>query len=371
MNFIPATKLSDRSYVGLVLSQFLAAFNDQAIHIVAIFFASDLLHGYVHLPGFDQKTIVSIVTACFIAPFFLFSPLAGILADKYSKQRTIVFWKIAEVFITGLALVGFLLPHTVGWGWADSKTIATISAFLVIAAVFLMGTHSAFFVPAKYGIMPEILHTSVLSRGNGILEGTSFVSNILGTSFGGYLYFFLKNRADPLAGGEWVIGLTLFALAWLGMAFAYLVAPIPAASPDRQFTLNPLVPLAKNFGELRRSKPLVLAVVGIAFFTFMTLFVRQTLLFQGESAKELHEARAHLAEMTPPASSSNNPVPPAGATPDAPAQTSTTLLPTPLVPPSAQPSQQLDELWIATLVALVGFGVGGGVPWLAGCLVRG
>ena len=48
-----------------------------------------------------------------------------------------------------------------------------------------MGTHSAFFVPAKYGMMPEILHTSVLSRGNGLLEGTSFIANILGTVFGG------------------------------------------------------------------------------------------------------------------------------------------------------------------------------------------
>ena len=342
MTFTPAKTLKDRSYIGLVLSQFLAAFNDQAIHIVAIFYASDLLHGYVHLGGFDQKLIVSIVTACFISPFFFFSPLAGILADKYSKQRTIVFWKVAEVFITGLALFAFVLPHLVGG--ESMKTATTISSFLMIAAVFLMGTHSAFFVPAKYGIMPEILHTSVLSRGNGLLEGTSFVSQILGTSFGGYLYFFFKSRPSAAAvdsgglilGSEWIIGLVLFVLAFVGAAFSMLVARIPAAAPERVLTLNPLVPLAKNFGELRRSRPLVLATIGIAFFTFMTLFLRQTLLYQGETNKELGLAKQRNNAVA--AADANKP---------------------------ADEHGQLDELWIATLVALLGFGVG------AGCTLAG
>lgn len=342
MTFTPAKTLKDRSYIGLVLSQFLAAFNDQAIHIVAIFYAADLLYGYVGFPGFDQKLIVSIVTACFISPFFFFSPLAGILADKYSKQRTIVFWKVAEVFITGLALFAFVLPHLVE---PDSlKTAATVSSFLMIAAVFLMGTHSAFFVPAKYGIMPEILHTSILSRGNGLLEGTSFVSQILGTSFGGIMYYKFKAELDPTVPGglilkeDWIIGAVLFGLAFVGAAFSFLVAKIPAASPERQLTLNPLVPLAKNFGELKRSRPLVLATIGIAFFTFMTLFLRQTLLFQGENTKELSAAtkRAELQAAT------------AKANDGAPA------------PLPQKKHNQLDELWISMLVAMLGFGVGAG-----------
>ena len=59
-----------------------------------------------------------------------------------------------------------------------------------------MGTHSAFFIPAKYGMMPEMLHTSILSRGNGLLEGTSFVANILGTVLGGLLYGLVKSKVD-------------------------------------------------------------------------------------------------------------------------------------------------------------------------------
>src|SRR5713101_2402133 len=121
MPFDTSESLKSRSYVGLLLSQFLAAFNDQALHFVAIFYAGDMLVRYVELKHVKEETIVTIVPLCFIAPFFVFSPLAGLLADKYSKRATIVFWKYAEIGITGLALLGFLAPHM---GWASQETLA-------------------------------------------------------------------------------------------------------------------------------------------------------------------------------------------------------------------------------------------------------
>src|SRR6185295_2478393 len=107
----PSETLKNRSFLGLLLSQFLAAFNDQATHILAIFFASDLLVRFVGVSWLDDKAVITLVTASFISPFFFFSPIAGVLADKFSKRNIIVFWKIAEVGIMGLALVAFALPH--------------------------------------------------------------------------------------------------------------------------------------------------------------------------------------------------------------------------------------------------------------------
>ncbi|HEY2760678.1 MAG TPA: hypothetical protein VGI75_08040, partial [Pirellulales bacterium] len=109
-----AGTLKSRSYVGLLVAQFLACFNDQAIHYVAFFYAVDMLVRYLGQRNFDVKLLAVIVTSCFIAPFLLFSPIAGVLADKYSKRTTIVFWKIAEVGIMGLVFAGFLLPHVTG-----------------------------------------------------------------------------------------------------------------------------------------------------------------------------------------------------------------------------------------------------------------
>jgi acyl-[acyl-carrier-protein]-phospholipid O-acyltransferase/long-chain-fatty-acid--[acyl-carrier-protein] ligase len=360
--------LASRSYVGLVLSQFLAAFNDQAIHFVAIFYASDMLVRFAHVEGVDQKLVLAVVTACFISPFFFFSPLAGILADKFSKRATIVFWKVAEVGITGLALVAFLLLHTANWGYASPQLIATISAVLLILCVFLMGTHSAFFVPAKYGIMPEILHASVLSRGNGLLEGTSFVSQILGTSFGGWLYTNVKSEVDfegnLYPGHEWIIGAILFGLAIVGVLLSLLVERIPAAAPEKRLTLNPLAPMAANFRELGRSRSLVLATVGIAFFTFMTLYMRQSLIFEGETTKELEQMKKRLAAIegrsgTGTGDSVSDPGPvmsqaPITQSPGAEAHAA-----------GEHAKEQESELQIAILVALIGLGVGIGC-WIAG-----
>ncbi len=340
--------LKSRSYIGLVLSQFLAAFNDQAIHFVAIFFAGDMLVRYVGSKLIDEKAIVTIVTACFISPFFFFSPLAGVLADKFSKRATIVFWKYAEIGITGLALAGFLLPHAAQWGWASQEALAAIGAALVIAAVFAMGTHSAFFVPAKYGIMPEILHTSVLSKGNGLLEGTSFTANILGTAFGGFCYGRWKSNITPTGalelGSEWRIGLILLVLAVIGTFAARFIARVPAAAPDRPMEWRPWVPLRSSFAMLKTSRPLVLATVGIAFFTFMTLFVRQTLIYQGETAKAKHDfERAHDPKKPPRQHSPED----------------LEITDPEVVIPTANQSQK-EELRVAMLVALVGLGVGVG-----------
>src|SRR5205807_6354551 len=104
--------------------------------------------------------------------------------------------KIAEIGITGIALLGFWLNDALG-------------AWVVLSTVFLMGTHSAFFVPAKYGVMPEILQPHLLSKGNGVLESLSFLAVILGTVFGGVLSYVFK-------GQEYWIGAVLLALAVTG-----------------------------------------------------------------------------------------------------------------------------------------------------------
>jgi len=399
----PSPTLKSRSFVGLVLSQFLAAFNDQASHIVAFFYATDMLVYYAGVAHIDTKAVVSIVTACFIAPFFLFSPLAGIMADKYSKRNIIVFWKLAEVGIMGVALVALLLPHLAAWGWGSQQTLAVCSSVLLVSVVFLMGTHSAFFIPAKYGMMPEILHTSVLSRGNGLLEGTSFLANILGTVFGGLLYDAVKSKIDFSAaanglklGHEWIIGLVLLGLAVLGALASLLIRRIPAAAPQKMLVWNPWTPMKQNFHVLRRSRPLIVASVGIAFFLFMTLFLRQSLLFQGETLKEIELAarlpKTRLAvataaamsaadqetaaettvENTPIASGQNSPTSDSNAAAKSPTDTPAQVR-APIIPKvesasqaladkgqiSAEPTAAINtEFEVAFLIGLVGLGVG-------------
>jgi MFS family permease len=266
MAFEPSDTLKSRTFLGLILAQFLAAFNDQAIHASAMFYAInhkvDGTHGIL-----TPDQAIFLMPILFYAPWAIFCTLAGYFADRYSKRTSLVTWKIAEVVITLVALAGF---------WMGTSLNNPLGPWVVMATVFLMGTHSAFFVPAKYGVMPEILQPQQLSKGNGVLESTSFLAVILGTVSGGVLSFQFRHE-------EYHIGLILVGLALVGAVASLLIRRMPAANPHRAFPVNLVKPLLDNLKILLRSRPLALAVLGIAFFTFMVAFMRCTVYRHGES----------------------------------------------------------------------------------------
>lgn len=285
MPFQPVDSLKSRTFIGLLIAQFLAAFNDQAIHASAMFFA-------IHHKTLTEANAISLMPILFYAPWAIFCTLAGWLADRYSKRQSLVFWKIAEVGITLTALFGFWLGSVHhGLVFLPSSFLGVavtggiLGPWLVLSTVFLMGTHSAFFVPAKYGAMPEILPAHLLSKGNGLLESLSFLAVILGTVSGGILSYVFK-------GQEYVIGIILLTLAVIGAGASFLIQKMPAANPTRPFPRNLFKPLFDNLRVMLRSKPLALAVLGIAFFTFVVAFMRGTMYMHGETRNprwtELH-----------------------------------------------------------------------------------
>lgn len=259
--FQPADHLHSRTFLGLLVAQFFAAFNDQAIHASAMFFA-------MNTDTLTESSAISLMPVLFYAPWAIFCTVAGYLADKYSKRNALVLWKVVEVGITLVALFGFWLGRQGGLGAAGT--------WIVLACVFLMGMHSAFFVPAKYGVMPEILTPRRLSRGNGVLESLSFLAVILGTVFGGYLSTEFRDR-------EYLIGLILVALAVVGAVASLFIQRMPAANPTRPFPEFVYKPLYQSIRTLLSSRPLVFAVVGIAFFTFLVAYVRQVVYMHGQS----------------------------------------------------------------------------------------
>jgi MFS family permease len=260
MAFQPVDTLKNRTFIGLIVAQFLAGFNDQAIHAAAMFYA-------IHQGILTEAQAISLMPILFYAPWAIFCTLSGYLADRFSKRHALVIWKVAEVGIALVAVAGF---------WMGSQQHNPNGAWVVLATVFMMGTHAAFFAPAKYGAMPEILQPHVLSRGNGILESTTFLAAILGTVAGGLLSKAFRDQ-------ETFIGIILLALALIGAAASFIIAYLPPANPSRPFPVNLFKPLFHNLGVLFRSRPLSLAVVGIAFFIFMVAYMRATMYMHGQT----------------------------------------------------------------------------------------
>ncbi|RLS80566.1 MAG: MFS transporter, partial [Planctomycetota bacterium] len=133
--------LQDRSFWGLNLTQFFGAFND------------NLFKQLVMLSLLDQarqggKDLQGLGLILFAVPFILISGYAGFLSDRFRKRTIIVACKVAEVLIILLGMIGF---------WLHSLPF-------LLMVLCLMGVHSAFFGPSKYGILPEMLRNEDLPR---------------------------------------------------------------------------------------------------------------------------------------------------------------------------------------------------------------
>ena len=135
-------------FTWLNATQFLGALNDNILKLLIVFYLIGS-QGKANAGG-----ITAGIGAAFVLPFLLFSAPAGSLADRFAKSRLILNVKLFEVAVTLLAVAAFALHLENG-------------LYLVI---FLMASHSAFFAPAKYGIIPELVPREGLSRANGLIE---------------------------------------------------------------------------------------------------------------------------------------------------------------------------------------------------------
>ena len=153
--------LTQRRYLPFFITQFLGAFNDQffknALVIMISFSAIKVL-------GADSNLLINFAAVLFILPFFLFSSLAGQLADKYDNAVLMQYIKLAEIIIMSLAVVGFYYQ----------------SIELLLLILFLTGTQSAFFGPVKYGFLPRVLAKNELIGGNGMTDMGTFLAILLG-----------------------------------------------------------------------------------------------------------------------------------------------------------------------------------------------
>ena len=195
--------LRSTRFAPLFVVQFLGAFNDNVFRFALIILISFSLEESV---GTDPGTLVVLSGGIFIVPFFLFSALAGQIADKYEKSRIIKNVKFAEIFIMLFAAMAF---------WIGNLA-------LLFVVLFLMGSQSAFFGPLKYAILPQHLEQRELTGGNGLIQMGTYTAILLGGIVGGML--------AAVAGiGTVAVALCVVMLAICGWLVAHR---IPQAAPS-------------------------------------------------------------------------------------------------------------------------------------------
>ncbi len=252
-----------RGFWSLMATQFQTAFSDNALKNLVVL----LVLGSA-MPADQRNTTVALAGGLFAAPFILFSMLGGWLADRFSKAAVMRAVKLAEVGIMLFA----------------ASALAFESVWLQLAAVFLMGCHSAIFAPSKYGILPELLPHGRLSWGNGVFELLTFLGIIFGIAASGFL-------AEAFAGRQEVSGLLLAGLALVGWACSRGITPVPAANPTCAARVNPVTDLWARLRIMRTDRDLWRASWGNAGFFFVAALVQMNLVIHAEDVLALSKAQ--------------------------------------------------------------------------------
>jgi acyl-[acyl-carrier-protein]-phospholipid O-acyltransferase/long-chain-fatty-acid--[acyl-carrier-protein] ligase len=253
----------------LMVTQSQNAFSDNALKYLII------LSAFAKLSQAEQNSHVALVSALFAVPFILLSMFAGWMADRLSKQRIMSTVKVVEIGImlfAAMALGLHLLP-------------------LQLAAIFMMGCHSAIFGPSKYGILPEILPDEKLSWGNGLLELLTFIGIIAGTVTGSFL-------AEYITGPVYASGLLLAALAVVGWRVSLHIPRVPAADPHCAPRFNPVSDLWRQLRIMRRNRDLWRANWGNTGFWFVAALVGMNLLIYATDVLHLNSAEIGLLNAT-------------------------------------------------------------------------
>ncbi len=227
----------NRSFFALFCTQYLGAFNDNFFRTAM---ATFITYKVTTITDADKAVIVSLAVALFMLPFFLFSALAGELADKYRKDILIKATKGLEVIIVLLAGVGFLITNVP----------------LLLGVLFLMGTQSAFFGPVKYSILPDILEEKQLISGNGIVEAGTYGSILQGTIFGGFV----------IAASEYLLPGVMLGVAVLGLLASLFIAPQKPANPALKINTNFIGSTWKNMAFAKQNHDIFLCILGISWF---------------------------------------------------------------------------------------------------------
>jgi len=245
----------------LLAAQALSVFNDNAYKTILIFYALD----HVSSPA-ELAWAIPTAYALLVLPYILFSSYAGQIADRFSKRNVIVTMKGLEILLMTLATLAIFSGHMGA----------------MMAVLFIEGVHSTFLSPAKEGILPQMLPDSDLSRANGLMQLTVYSMIVAGPVAAGFLV--PAFRATP-----YVPAAILIVVALGSFALSFGISRVPPCGDQASFHWNAAAEFRRNFAEIRASRPLLLTVLGIAYYWMVGAIYLMNVSYYGPQLLHLDE----------------------------------------------------------------------------------
>jgi LPLT family lysophospholipid transporter-like MFS transporter len=222
----PKSRLWSAAFIATLASQFLSALADNAL----IFAALAVVHRQSY-PAWAGPLLQEF----FIVTYVLLAPFVGAFADRQPKGRAML-WANAVKLAGALAMCLKVTP------------------FLSYAVV---GAGAAAYSPAKYGILTELVPSTLLVKANSWLESATIASILLGAVAGGAL-------ADWSVNGTLVIVAACYCAAMLG---TMLIPKLDAAKPHANFAFAASIrKFVKQTAAFLKAPELRTALLGTGIF---------------------------------------------------------------------------------------------------------
>ena len=241
-NFNQFKLLTQKRFAPFFFTQFLGAFNDNIFRnglIILLTFKG------IEVFGLNASQIANVAGALFILPYFLFSAIAGQIADKYEKSILIKSTKLLEIIL--MITAAFVL--------------LTENYSFLLFILFLMGFQSSLFGPVKYAYIPQKLKLNELIGGNALVESGTYIAIILGLVVGGLAVSIGQENDYPLAS-------LLLLMAILGYFFSCKIPNTEPTDPTLKINWNIFTEIKKIIGFSKEKDRIFLYIIGISWFWF-------------------------------------------------------------------------------------------------------
>lgn len=241
--------LSERRFGPFFLVQLSGAFNDNVYKNAMVILVAYNAAAYSRL---DPAVLANVAAGLFILPFLLFSANAGQFADKFDKSILIRVIKAVEIAIMVVAGAGLMMKNLT----------------LLLTALFLLGTQSAFFGPVKYALLPQALSPRELVGGNGLVESGTFVAILTGTLVAGILVTFPE--------GALLVTAVILIVSIVGFCSSLAIPKAPAPTPGLSLNWNLFSETWANMRFATKDRTVFHSILGVSWFWFYgALFLSQ------------------------------------------------------------------------------------------------
>jgi acyl-[acyl-carrier-protein]-phospholipid O-acyltransferase/long-chain-fatty-acid--[acyl-carrier-protein] ligase len=234
--------LCDARFFPYYCTQFLRVLNDNLFKNALVMIFTFKIGADA---GYDTATLLSLQAAIFILPFFLFSTLAGQLADKYNKSLIARRVKMLEIVLAAIGGGALIFNHVE----------------ILLAVLFGFGLLAAFFGPVKYSIIPDLIDRRDLLAGNSLVEAGTLLGVLLGTIAGGLI--------PSLPYGEYFAAALVLAVAVIGYWSSTRMPDLPPYTPHLKISYSILADTWRLIAATKKYPAVWRAILCISWFWFI------------------------------------------------------------------------------------------------------